>query len=279
MTALRPEQPIVLVPIGHTAGQPQLQAAEEYARALHGDVLLVHVLAPRDAHREAAAQAYLDTLVEYLASRCIQARAFVRTGNLARTVVAEAQSTRAAAIVLGVSRPPALLSGLIGGVSTAIARAADCPVVLVQRPRGADPEPAVWDFGDAVKRAGPLWRRPARSTTVDVARIVGSVDRSSELGADFRPHRGARRKLDDQRLDRIRRAIERGRAVPAVDLYQIGSGYYVLDGHHRVAAALLLGQTDIDANVVEYAPRPAGCAGLVETYPSRRVRRRSSALA
>jgi nucleotide-binding universal stress UspA family protein len=212
MTALRPEQPIVVVPIGHTAGQPQLQAAEEYARGMHGDVLLVHVLARPDARREAAAQAYLDTLVEYLASRCIRARALVRTGNLARTLVAEAQCAGAAAIVLGVSRPPALLSGLIGGVSTAIARAAVCPVVLVQRPRNADPEPALWDFGDAVKRAGQLWQRPARSTTVDVACIVGSVYRASELGADFRPHRGARRKLDDQRLDGIRRAIDRGRA-------------------------------------------------------------------
>ena len=269
---------VVLVPIGRTAGEPQLCAAEEHALAWQADVLLVHVLSRRDAHRAAAAQAYLDTLVEYLASRCIRAEAVVRTGNLARTVVAEARRARARAIVLGVSRQPALLSGLIGGVSTAIARAADCPVVLVQRPRTADHQPALWDFGDAVKRAGALSPRPARATTVDVDRIVGSVNRSSELDADFRPHRGARRKSDDQRLEGIRQAIERGRAVPAIDLYQIGSGFYVLDGHHRVAAARLLGQTAIDANVVEYAPRRA-CTGPVESYSSRRVSRRSSALA
>jgi len=270
---------VILVPIGHTAGEPQLSAAEEHARAWQADVLLVHVLARRDAHRAAAAQAYLDTLVEYLASRGIRAQAVVRSGKLVQTVVAEAKQARATAIVLGVSRQPDLLSGLIGGISTAIALAAECPVVLVQRPRSADHEPALWDFRDAVKRAGALSPRPARAITVDVDRIVGSVNRSSELGADFRPHRGARRRSDDQRLEGIRKAIERGRAVPAVDLYQIGSGFYVLDGHHRVAAARLLGQTAIDANVVEYAPRRAGCAGPAETYSSRRVSRRSSALA
>ena len=203
----------LLVPVSHTAGQPQLCAAEEYAHALQADVLLVHVLSRGDARREAAAQAYLDTLVEYLASRCIRARAVVRTGKLTRTVVTEAALARAAAIVLGVSRRPGLLSGLIGNVSSTIAGAAPCPVILVQRPRSADSPAGLWDFGDAVKRAGLLSRRLARPETVDVARIVGSVDRATELGADFRPHRGARRKLDDQRLERIRHAIERGRAA------------------------------------------------------------------
>jgi hypothetical protein len=37
-------------------------------------------------------------------------------------------------------------------------------------------------------------------------------------------------------------------------LYKVGSEYFVLDGHHRIAAARLLGQVDIDANVVELIP-------------------------
>jgi len=46
--------------------------------------------------------------------------------------------------------------------------------------------------------------------------------------------------------------MERGCSVPSVDLYKLGDNYYVLDGHHRVAAARLNGQVEIDAHVVEY---------------------------
>ena len=84
--------------------------------------------------------------------------------------------------------------------------------------------------------------------------IVGSVGRSSALGADFRPPRWARRATDEQRLERVRTAMQRGDGVPPVDLYKVGSEYFVLDGHHRVAAARLLGQMDIDATVVELIP-------------------------
>jgi nucleotide-binding universal stress UspA family protein len=48
----------------------------------------------------------------------------------------------------------------------------------------------------------------------------------------------------------VRTAMERHEALPPVDLYQIG--YYVLDGHHPVAAARMIGQLEIDANVVQF---------------------------
>jgi hypothetical protein len=47
-----------------------------------------------------------------------------------------------------------------------------------------------------------------------------------------------------------------GRALPPVELYRLGDGYYVLDGHHRVAAALAVGQLALDARVTEFAPHP-----------------------
>ena len=39
-----------------------------------------------------------------------------------------------------------------------------------------------------------------------------------------------------------------------IDLYKLGYGYYVLDGHRRVAAAKELGQDDIEANLTEFVP-------------------------
>jgi len=48
--------------------------------------------------------------------------------------------------------------------------------------------------------------------------------------------------------------MERGDCLPAIDLYKLGTSYYVLDGHHRVAAARLIGQVELDARVVEFVP-------------------------
>ncbi len=42
--------------------------------------------------------------------------------------------------------------------------------------------------------------------------------------------------------------------MPLIEVYKLGFGYYVLDGHHRVAVALEHGQIEIDAHVVEYIP-------------------------
>ena len=107
-------------------------------------------------------------------------------------------------------------------------------------------------FAAAARRAGPLSQRLPRTETVDVASINGSVDRARELGADFRPVRRWRRASDNQRFERIRARMQRGAHLPLVELYKLGPDYYVLDGHHRVAAALSLGQLAIDAQVTEW---------------------------
>ena len=39
-----------------------------------------------------------------------------------------------------------------------------------------------------------------------------------------------------------------------IDVYKLGYGYYVVDGHRRVAAHKELGYDDIAANVTEYLP-------------------------
>jgi hypothetical protein len=111
---------------------------------------------------------------------------------------------------------------------------------------------ALLSFSHATQRAGPLSRRLPRVESVAVTRIVGSVGRSTELGGNFRPVGRARRRHDDSRLERIRTAMAAGECLPPVELHKLGRGYYVVDGHHRIAAALLLGQADVDAIVVEH---------------------------
>jgi hypothetical protein len=143
---------------------------------------------------------------------------------------------------------------LLGSVADQVARAARCPVMLVH-PRG---EPGdrhrLRCFHQDAERAGVLVRRDLGVRTIEVARIVGSVDRCLELGSDFRPPERRRRRLDEQRFSHVQQAIDAGLEMPLIEVYKLGFGYYVLDGHHRVAVALEVGQLEIDAHVVEYVP-------------------------
>ena len=175
----------------------------------------------------------------------------MRTGSVAAVVLEEARRHWVSTIVLGISRRSAMLSAVVGRISTTIERAASCPVLLIQREPDAPDEPGVRSFSSAAERSGAVIPRLPRFETVEVTRIVGSVGRAHELASDFRPHprrRVARTSsVYGESATRWRQA-----ALPPLELYKLGSGYYVLDGHHRVAAARELGQIEIDARVVEY---------------------------
>jgi hypothetical protein len=124
-------------------------------------------------------------------------------------------------------------------------------------------------------------RRYLGAMTVPVARIVGSVGRAHELRSDFLPQRRIwGLSCLDARYRWIKKSMEgaevfdldqmhqvtgryyshgeyeprRGTVLPAIELYKLGDRYYVVDGHHRVAAALSLGQIEMDAIVTEYTP-------------------------
>jgi hypothetical protein len=60
------------------------------------------------------------------------------------------------------------------------------------------------------------------------------------------------------------------RSLPPVELYRLGNIYYVLDGHHRVAAARLNGQLELDAQVVDFVPtaRSSWAGPLTRTSPA-----------
>src|SRR3982074_3715593 len=46
-----------------------------------------------------------------------------------------------------------------------------------------------------------------------------------------------------------------GGRLPPIGFYQVGEGYYVIDGHHRVSVARSLGRETINARVIEVQTR------------------------
>ena len=130
----------ILVPLGLAAlGEAKLPVARDCARAFGADVLLLYV-SPSAAHRsdvepgEAAAHAYLDTVVAHLHAAGVRAEALVRSGPVAATIVHEAHEQGADLIILGASLRPALLRAVLGSVADAVVESAPCPVLLVRQP-------------------------------------------------------------------------------------------------------------------------------------------------
>lgn len=81
---------------------------------------------------------------------------------------------------------------------------------------------------------------------VAVDQIKGSVNHSEDYDRAFYP-------LNDRlrtRWVRIASMMLQKTPLPPVELIQVGETYFVLDGHHRVSVAKMLGDEMIDAVVV-----------------------------
>lgn len=100
---------------------------------------------------------------------------------------------------------------------------------------------------------------PPHSEALPVRSVVGSIGRYAELDRKFRPLGGP-----SNRLDAIRRAMERGATFPPIEVYRLHGVCYVIDGHHRVAAALEVGQLYLDAMVIECIVPAAGTEHALE---------------
>lgn len=273
----------ILVPLDLTTpGEAKLPIAESYARAFGAEILLLHVLPRlpalkvlddlRSARRkadldntldvptsaEAAARSYLDAIAARLRAAGVRVQAIVREGAIAPTVLDVAGRQGVELIILGSNQRPGLSRLMLGDTAQAIVRGAPCPTLLV-RPalETTGGTPAIRSFTDDATRAGLLVPRTIGLRTVALARIIGSVGKAGDLAANFRPPR--RSTGENQRYDNVRDvsagvAGREGIALPPIDLYKLGYGYYVLDGHRRVAAARELGQDEIEANVTEFVP-------------------------
>ncbi len=91
---------------------------------------------------------------------------------------------------------------------------------------------------------GPLYRG---IRTVEIARIVGSVNRYADFDHAFLPVHSR----FAARWQSIDRAFYEEVSLPPVVLYQVGEVYFVVDGHHRVSVARQQGQEFIEAEVRE----------------------------
>ena len=106
------------------------------------------------------------------------------------------------------------------------------------------------EFEEARRVHHALTTRPLGVIQVPVDEIVGSVGRARYFPKGLRPGRG----LTPSRVRRLVDALKRGQVLPPVLLYRLGHEYYIVDGHHRVAAARIAGQEEVDAEVVAYLP-------------------------
>lgn len=90
--------------------------------------------------------------------------------------------------------------------------------------------------------------RDAGEHFIPVVSIVGSVDGASQLfDRSFRPVSERAR----ARLGSVLLAMREGEPLPPIEVYAWRGKYYVLDGHHRVAAARAMGSDFISAHVIE----------------------------
>jgi hypothetical protein len=113
-------------------------------------------------------------------------------------------------------------------------------------------------------------RSNARVQAVPINQIRGSEGRSNDFDRDFCPLQDHTR----QRWLSVALAYQQGKALPPVQLVQVGEVYFCLDGHHRISVARTLGQRYIEARVTTWQvsgplpwERPSPASGRVGREP------------
>jgi hypothetical protein len=152
-------------------------------------------------------------------------------------------------------QPVVRAASAVGAAVDAAARRWDeRPGARVRRVRRMAREvlPYLYDVHPDARRAIP---RDLGIRTIGIDEIIGTaVGPPGQRGRDFLPLRPFRSQNWEARWQRIRQATERLAVLPPIDVILYDGGYWVLDGHNRVAAALYSGQMAIDANVTELVP-------------------------
>jgi len=125
------------------------------------------------------------------------------------------------------------------------------PGARVRRVRrmGKQPLANLWEEHPETHRASirELGLRTIATSDIKGTAVAGPAQR----GGDFLPLKD--RRSDDWRgrWQRILKSQDLLEALPPIEAIKFADGYWVVDGHNRVAAALYNGQADIDAVVEE----------------------------
>jgi hypothetical protein len=138
---------------------------------------------------------------------------------------------------------------------------------LIRRVRGAVRKDAfsLLAFEEVRRSLGVLNRLPlAKTETVEVEKIIGSVGRRNDFDACFLPVRSN----VSSRWERVDRAFQRGEELPPVSLYKMGDAYFVNDGNHRVSVARYHGVESIDAEVVTFRSPRVTPTEILGTLPN-----------
>ena len=117
-------------------------------------------------------------------------------------------------------------------------------------------------FDEAARALGARNKRRLGRRIVAVEKIVGSVGRFKDFDQDFLP---LRRGLGE-RWKRVDRAFHRGVDLPAVELYELGGSYFVVDGNHRVSVARYQGVRWIEAEVTHLYVSTTATSDLTGIY-------------
>jgi ParB/Sulfiredoxin domain len=134
------------------------------------------------------------------------------------------------------------------------------------------------DLDDVRARLG-LRTQVARGVRpIAVTSIVGTAGRCCDFDRCFHPLKPNLK----ERARALKRRFPTG-DFPPIDVVQVGEAYFVVDGHHRVAAARDLGVAALDADVIElptaYGLRPDVSVEDVALVSAERSFRENSGLA
>ena len=97
-------------------------------------------------------------------------------------------------------------------------------------------------YNDAVQRRSG----PRGVTEIPLEAIAGTTEpnRAAQFDQQFRPT-----PLTRSRWQRVWLAVQQGTTLPPISVVQIGDGYAIRDGHHRVSVAKARGALTITALV------------------------------
>ncbi|HZM71882.1 MAG TPA: hypothetical protein VFC71_00770 [Candidatus Polarisedimenticolia bacterium] len=116
-----------------------------------------------------------------------------------------------------------------------------------RRKRARTPLPNLFEVHPEA-RSAPT--REVGLIALPVDEIIGTaVDGPSQRGLDFLPLPALKSLNWEARWQRIRAATDRLSILPPIEVVKTAEGYWVVDGHNRVAAARATGQVAIDAVV------------------------------